>query len=128
MSFESMLWHRAELWRPTETRGPDAEVVPSFVLVVDPVGFNAEPFVLDRKLRDHGPGEQTFGDRKWGLRRDTAARKFDVLNVVEGINAPCRLRVLDSFAAGTAGEVHHYECVTEAWEGLLPPDTEEASS
>lgn len=129
MSIERLMHHKAQVWRPTESQGADGEVVDTFALVTDPTSNNAEPWVMDRVLRDAGPGEQLVGNRHWVLRRDASPQKFDVLRITAGNMAPSRYRVLDVFPAGN-GTLHHYEALTEPWEGLLPVDAsdEESSS
>lgn len=123
MSFDSMLNHRAVLYRPT-AGGVDANGDPTagFSQPTTPSGTNARPDQSWSGLLVNTPlGEQQANTKIWHLHRGfTDIHERDILDIVEGPEAPARYRVLSrSFVTNGVGVVHHVEVATHVYTGAI---------
>ncbi len=127
MSLESLMNHRARVWRPTQARGIRREVVNDFAIVTEPTRNNARPAPIRGTLTDKGPGEQrTLADRRgWYLTKEVVVDEKDVIEFVSGPESPLRVRVLSSSFPGRPNATGHHHMVTvEPYVGRLPSDDE----
>jgi hypothetical protein len=113
--------HRAVLYREASTRDRFGDTVVTWAVQAVPSGLNARPDQnWSGTLQDNGPGDQPAGMRRWFLLSGFGVRERDVLDVVEGAEAPKRLRVESvTKPTTTSPAVHHIEINVSDWQGEL---------
>jgi hypothetical protein len=120
MSIAHLVNHRVLLYRETAARDEFGHRIVTWVEQPVPDGLNAwADLNWSGVLQDHGPGEQQASNRRWFLTFDVSER--DVLDVVSGVEAPVRLRVLSVMRAARPATLttHHIEVNVEVWQGEL---------
>jgi hypothetical protein len=135
--FTRRLTHRAIAYRATVTRDEFGGTVETWVETAGtPAGLNARPHQgWSGAQQDHGPGEQQGAMQVWFLHPGFDVAERDVLDVVQGVVGPVRLRVesVTPQERRTPGK-HHIEVNVEVWQGDLaepeaaPPDEPEVLS
>lgn len=121
MSLRGLFNHRAEVWRPVESRGFAAEVRETLEPVSRPKsGFNMAIVPAAGRMRgltttDIGPGETSRGTVEVYLPKGMDVEDRDILNVVAGPEAPATYRVV----AMCRPRGHHVEATVEPWVGEL---------
>lgn len=125
MSVRRLFNHRVTPHRATYTRDDFGGTTPTWAAQSAPARLNARPDQdWSGAQQDHGPGEQQGAKRRWFLDRGIDIAERDVLEVVDGPEAPSLLRVESVTKPTQRGtRVHHIEVNVEVWEGSLeePP-------
>lgn len=123
------LWnHRAILYRSIESRDEFGDTVAEWVPQDTPPGKNCRTDETWAGAQDdRGPGERQAGERLWFLdRRFGDVRDRDVLEIVEGPEAPMKIKVLSVNRPTNPREVHHFEINSEIFQGELTPAEDES--
>lgn len=118
------LWnHRVVLYRAVAPRDQYGDTVEGWTAEASPAGLNARPDeAWAGSFTDHGPGEQPGTTRRWFLDKTFGTvRARDVLDVVEGPEAPLRIRAISVTLPTAPLDVHHIEVAGEVWDHELTP-------
>lgn len=120
MSIEHLFDHRAEVWYPSETRGPGGSVLQQRLPVeqVDESALNCALVPVRLDVENIGPGETTRRRVEFYFAVATDILERDVIRLVEGPQAPSDWFVLS--VAKVRG--HHLEIGAEPWVGEIPDD------
>lgn len=116
MSIEGMFNHVVTVHRGTESIDDFGDKIAGFT----PVATNQRARIAQPKdsLRDYGAGETAVGRVDGAMGADADIRQDDIIEAVEGPEAPRRFRVISASHPSAGGRLsrHHTEMILEPFE------------
>ena len=126
MSVESMMNHRARVWRPVQGKDAMQAVVNGWQVATEPpTRNNLWTSPQDTRLADRGPGEQTAGveSPRWYMTKEADVTERDVVELISGPEAPSYWRVQSASSPSRPNEGrHHWRIAVEPYHGDAPEE------